>query len=173
LFFPEVNEVKNQVRGYFEALASTTGKLGIEMHDRLSDAEIAGKYKVTKDGVMVFVRGTGDKEKSQTLDIEIDTAKLRSPASKLRNLDREVNSVLLKLMRDKRKAYVTTGHGEINDPESIPADIKGRLGERQTTQLKKKLSDLNYEVKNLGLMDLAKDVPDDATLVIVFAPSVP
>src|SRR5262249_18106531 len=67
LFFPEVNEVKNQVRGYFEALATATKKLGIEMHDRLTDAEIAGKYKVTKDGVMVFVRGTGDKEKSQTL----------------------------------------------------------------------------------------------------------
>src|SRR5262249_36508544 len=113
------------------------------------------------------------KEKSQTLDIEIDTAKLRSPASKLRNLDREVNSVLLKLMRDKRKAYVTVGHGEVNDPESIPAESKGRIGERQTTQFKKRLSDLNYEVKNLGLMDLAKDVPDDATLVIVFAPTAP
>jgi gliding motility-associatede transport system auxiliary component len=173
LFFPEVNEVKNQVRGYFEALAAATGKLGIEFHDRLTDADIAGKYKVTKDGVMVFVRGTGDKEKSQTLDVEIDTAKLRSPASKLRNLDREVNSVLLKLMRDKRKAYITVGHGEVNDPESIPAEFKGRIGERQTTQFKKRLGDLNYEIKNLGVMDLAKEVPDDATLVIVFAPTVP
>jgi hypothetical protein len=121
----------------------------------------------------VFVRGTGDKEKSQTLDLDIDTAKLRSPASKLRNLDREVNSLLLKLMRDKRKAYVLTGHGELNDPESIPAELKNRMTEHSTNLFKKRLSDLNYEVKNLGLMDLIKDVPDDATIVIAFAPSVP
>jgi hypothetical protein len=173
LFFPETNEVKNQVKGYFDALASATGKLGVEVHDRLADAELAGKYKVTKDGTMVFVRGAGDKEKSQILDIDIDTAKMRSPTSKLRNLDREVNSVLLKLMRDKRKAYLLTGHGEINDPESIPAELKGRIPERQTSLFKRRLSDLNFEIKNLGLMDLAKDVPDDATIVIAFAPSVP
>ena len=47
-------------------------------------------------------------------------------------------------MRDKRKAYITVGHGEVNDPESIPAEFKGRIGERQTTQFKKRLSDLNY-----------------------------
>jgi len=173
LFFPEVNEVKNQVRGYFEALASATGKLGIEFHDRLTDAEIASKYKVTKDGVMVFVRGAGDKEKSQTIDLDIDTAKLRSPASKLRNLDREVNTVLLKLMRDKRKAYLTVGHGELNDPESVPVEVKARTLERPTTVLKRQLADLNYEVKNLSLLDLAKDVPEEATLVIVLGPTLP
>jgi hypothetical protein len=173
LFFPDVNEVKNQVKGYFDALALASGKLAVEVRDRLTDAELAGKYKVTKDGTIVFVRGTGDKEKSQTLDMDIDTAKMRSPASKLRNLDREVNSLLLKLMRDKRKAYVLTGHGELNDPDSIPAELKGRTTGHSTNLFKKRLGDLNYEVKNLGLMDLAKEVPEDATMVISFAPSVP
>lgn len=173
LFFPEANEVKNQVKSYFEALASATpGKLGVEQRDRLADAELAAKYKVTKDGTIVFVRGAGDKEKFQVLDIDTDFTKARVSSSKLRNLDREVNSVLLKLMRDKRKAYLLTGHGEINDPDSIPAEVKGRIPERQTSLFKRRLSDLNYEVKNLGLMDLAKDVPDDATMVIAFAPTV-
>jgi ABC-type uncharacterized transport system len=173
LFFPDVNAVKDQVRGYFEALASATGKLTVETRDRLADAELAGKYKVTKDGTVVFVRGAGDKEKSQNLDLDTDLAKSRTSSGKLRNLDREVNSLLLRLLRDKRKAYVLTGHGEITDPESIPAELKGRVFERRTTVFKKRLADLNYEVKNLTLLDLSKEVPEDATLVIMLGPSVP
>jgi hypothetical protein len=172
LFFPDINEVKNQVKSYFDALASSTSRLTVELHDRLVDAELAGKYKVTKDGTIVFVRGAGDKEKSQTLDVDPDFAKARSSSSKLRNFDREVNSVLLKLMRDKRKAYLLTGHGELNDRDSLPAELKSIVTDRQVTIFKRRLSDLNYEVKNLGLIDLTKEVPDDATVVIVFAPSV-
>jgi hypothetical protein len=172
LFFPDANEVKDQVRGYFQAVAAT-GRLAVEVHDRLADAEIAGKYKVVKDGTVVLLRGTGDKEKSQTIDIDPDISKARTSTSKLRNLDREVNSTLLKVLRDKRRAYLLVGHGEFNDPESVPAELKGRIGQHGTTQFKKRLADLNYEVKNLGLFDLAKDVPDDATIVIALAPTVP
>src|SRR6185369_1522455 len=42
-----------------------------------------------------------------------------------------------------------------------------------TSVFKKRLGDLNYEVKDLGLIDLAKDVPEDATIVIMLAPSIP
>ena len=173
LFFPDPNEVKDQVRGYFESLASSAGHMTIEEHDRFRDAELAGKYKVTKDGVIVLVRGTGDKEKSQTIDVDTDIKKARTGASKLRNFDREVNTVLMKLVREKRKAYVMTGHGEITDPESVPPELKGKVPERRTSVFKRRLSELNYEVKELGLIDLAKDVPDDATIVIMLAPSVP
>jgi hypothetical protein len=172
LFFPETNEVKEQVKDYFESLASFSGgKMSIETHDRFVDAELAGKYKVTKDGVIVLVKGTGDKEKSQTLDVDIEIEKARKGSGKLRNFDKEVNSILMKVARDKRKAYVMTGHGEINDQESVPVDLKGRVPERRTTVFKKRLGELNYEVKDLGLIDLAKDVPDDATLVILLAPT--
>lgn len=173
LFFPEHNEVKDQVKGYFQALKSATGRLGVEEHDRLTDAELAGKYKVIKDGTVVLVRGTGDKEKSQTIDFDIDINRQRSNNGKLRSLDHEVNSTLLKVLRDKRKAYLLVGHGEINDPDSIPAEYKTRVPQRQTTVFKRRLTELNYEVKNLGLLDLAKDVPEDATVVIALAPSVP
>jgi hypothetical protein len=173
LFFPDANEVKDQVRTYFQALASASGRLTVEVHDRMSDAEVAGKYKVVKDGTVLMLRGAGDKEKTQTIDIDPDITKARTSTSKLRNLDREVNSTLLKVLRDKRKAYLLVGHGEFNDPESVPAELKGRIGQHATTQFKKRLADLNYEVKNLGLFDLAKDVPDDATIVIALAPTVP
>ena len=159
----------DQVRDYFEQLGHVT----IEEHDRFRDAELAGKYKVTKDGVIVLVKGTGDKEKSQNIDVDTDIDKARKGSSKLRNFDREVNSVLMKLVRERRKAYVMTGHGEITDPESVPPELKGRVPERRTSVFKKRLADLNYEVKDLGLIDLAKDVPDDATIVIMLAPTVP
>lgn len=175
LFFPDVNEVKNQVKSYFDALAekAPTGKVSVELHDRLVDADLAGRYKVTKDGTIILVRGTGDKEKSQTLEVDPDFAKARTSTSKLRNFDREVNSALLKLMRDKRKAYLLVGHGEMNDRETMPAEIKGRIADRPVTIFRRRLADLNYEIKNLGLMDLANNVPEDATIVIAFAPSTP
>src|SRR5262249_37449692 len=62
---------------------------------------------------------------------------------------------------------------EMNDPESVPSDIKARIPTRTITTLKKRLADLNFEVKNLGLLDLSKDVPDDATVVLALAPTVP
>ena len=129
LFFPDANAVKDQVKQYFDVLAGATKKLTVEVRDRLSSAELANKYRVTKDGTIVFVRGTGDKEKSQTMEVDTDLAKARTSVGKLRNLDREVNSLLLKLMRDKRKAYILVGHGEINDPDSMPAELEGRVPE--------------------------------------------
>src|SRR5262249_14604475 len=117
--------------------------------------------------------GTGDKEKTQTIDIDPDISKARSSTSKLRNLDREVNSALTKLMRDKRKAYVTVGHGEMNDPEPMPAELKGKGPERSTTSFQKATAHRNYEIKNLGLMEVAKDVPDDATVLFILSPTVP
>ena len=173
LFFPDANAVKDQVKQYFDVLARATKKLTVEVRDRLSSAELANKYRVTKDGTIVFVRGTGDKEKSQTMEVDTDLAKARTSVGKLRNLDREVNSLLLKLMRDKRKAYILVGHGEINDPDSMPAELKGRVPERRTTVVKKRLADLNFEVKNLSVLDLAKEIPEDATLVVALAPTVP
>ncbi|MFN0246722.1 MAG: Gldg family protein [Kofleriaceae bacterium] len=173
LFFPEVNEVKEQVQSYFEALSvAAGGKIIVEEHDRFLDADLASKYKVTKDGTIVLVRGKDDKEKSQSMDLDTDIDKARKGAGKLRNLDREVNTLLLKLVREKRKAYVMTGHGEMNDPDSVPPDLKGRIPERRTTVFKKRLGELNYEVKDLGLIELASDVPDDATVVIMLAPTV-
>lgn len=179
LFFPQVNEVKEQVRDYFESLAAT-GKLVIEEHDRFFDAELAAKYKVTKDGTIVLSRGKEDEatpekeEKFFTIEVDTDLEKARKGQSKLRNLDREVNSQLMKIIREKRKAYLVVGHGELNDPDSVPPDMKGTFGQEwQTTAFKRRLGELNYEVKDIGLADLAKDVPEDATIVILMSPKIP
>lgn len=173
LFFPEANEAKEYVTSYFQTLADATGNVTITSHDRLADADLAAKYNVTKDGMVVLVRGA---RKPVTLEIPAeelkDVEKLRKSKT-LRTFDAKVNKELMKLARDKRKAYVMTGHGEMNDPESMPAELKGKVPERRVTKFKEKLGALNYEIKDLGLIDLAKDVPDDATIVIMLAPTIP
>jgi len=175
MFFPPSNEVAAQVRDYFSALSAASGHLTIEEHDRLGDAEIAGKYKISKDGVVVFVKGTGDKEKSQTIELDTDIEKARKSAqgNKLRNFDREVNSSLLKLVREKRKAYLVAGHGEITSWDTVPPQFKnGDIQERHVSVFKSRMAQLNYEVKDLGPIDLQRGVPDDATIVMLLAPTI-
>ncbi len=171
LFFPEGNEVNDQVRAYFDALGSSTSKLAVVEHDRMTDGDLAQRYKVAKDGVVVLSRGEGEAEKFYSFEIDTDIDKARRASGKLRNLDREVNALMMKLARDKRKAYMTSGHGELNHPESVPTGTLVPI--RRTTVLRKELADLNYEIKDLALMDLAKGVPDDASVVIMIRPTVP
>ncbi|MGE3455201.1 MAG: Gldg family protein [Kofleriaceae bacterium] len=176
LFFPAVNEVKDQVKDYFDALGARAGrgKITLELADQEKDKTDASKYKVIKEGTVVLVRGTGDKEKFEKIELDTDLEKMRKSAkSKLRTLDREVNAALMKVARDKRKAYVIAGHGEMTDPDSIPPNLKDTNPPLPTQVLKKALPLMNYELKDLGSMDLAKDVPDDATMIILLAPMVP
>jgi hypothetical protein len=168
LFFPEVNEVKEEVRAYFDALNASTKKIQVEMHDRLVAASLAEKYRVTKDGVIVLVRG----DKNENIEVDTDMEKARRGKSKLRNLDREVNTKLLKIVREKRKVYLTVGHGELNDPDSVAPDLKGKLPERRVSVFRRRFTDLQYEIKELGAIDLAQGgVPTDASIVVVLAPT--
>lgn len=172
LFFPSVNEVKDEVRTYFSTLAGATNKVQLEEHDRLVSADLATKYRVNKDGVVVLTRG----DKSETLELDVDFKRARAAFrtnTTLRNLDREVNTRLLKLVRERRKAYLTVGHGEINDPSSIDRAVPFEVPPRQVQVFRRRLADLGYEVKNLGLIDLARDVPEDATVVIMLGPVQP
>jgi hypothetical protein len=173
LWFPATNEVKEQVKGYFETLGAETGKIQLEEHDRLSEEPLAQKYKVTKDGVVVLLRGTGDKEKTASIEVETDLEKARRATStnKLRNFDREVNKELRTLITDKRKAYLTAGHGELTDPESLPPELKGRIPDQRTTVFKKRLAELGYDTKDLPPIDLIKDVPADAAVVVCIGPT--
>jgi hypothetical protein len=183
LFYPEVNEVKDEIRGYFDSLADAApGKIVVEDHNFRRDRNLAEKYGVSKDGVIMIAKGdlalddADPKAKAQVekidIDPNIDQAR-RGKSNKLRTLDREVNAALMKLVREKRKAYVTVGHGEINDYDSVSAPNRDRVFERKMTVFKKRLGELNYEFKELGLIDLATDVPADATIVIMLAPTQP
>jgi hypothetical protein len=183
LFFPEVNEVKDEVKGYFQNLADAApGKIEIEEQNYMKAFKLAEKYGVSKQGVVMIAKGDlkvddpDPKAKAQVEKIELDTdldKARRGKTNKLRTLDREVNTALLKLVRAKRTAYLTVGHGELNDYDSVAPDNRNRVHERRTSALKKRLGELNYEVKELGLIDLVQDVPQDATVVLMIAPTTP
>jgi hypothetical protein len=183
LFFPEISPVRDEVRGYFDSLAAQTGKVEIEEHDFMASPRLAQRYGVSKHGVILITKGDlflddpdpKKKAPNERIDfVELDIEKVRrGKNNKLKNLDRDVNTALLKLAREKRKAYLTVGHGEINDYDSVPSELRSRVLERRTTFLKRRLGDLNYEVKELGLIDLVQGVPEDAAIVISLAPSLP
>lgn len=165
LFFPEVNPVKDEALRYFRALAEETGRVRIEAYDRLVSPQVAEEHRVTDDGTVLLQRG----DASERITLATD---LRNARTKLRTLDRDVQRALMTLLRERRVAYLTTGHGELNDPRSGGPGAGGSL--EGVNALRDLLSFLNYDVENLGLQTgLGREVPGDAALVIALGPKRP
>jgi hypothetical protein len=163
-FFPEVNPVRTEVKGYLEKLAAGSKNLKFEMADRYLQPQLAKDMKIIQDGVIVIQRG----EAKRTLNIGTD---MKEAEKSLKTLDRDFQERLYKLLRERRNLYVTVGHGEINDePEGTSDEQSGRSARILKTLLGKQ----NYTLKNLGLSQgLATDVPNDADIVMVLGPSEP
>jgi hypothetical protein len=163
-FFPQVNEVKSEVERYLNELRPRAPKLQIEIRDRLLATKLAKELRATQDGSIVLARGTS------TQNVIIGT-ELKSAQAKLKTLDRDFQEQLTKLARARRTAYLSVGHGELNDSPKSPS---GTFGARSATIARTLLQRLNYLVKDIGLAQgLSKDVPDDADLVLVLGPTEP
>ena len=162
-FFPQVNEVKTEVAGYLKALAAAAPKLKVQFHDRLLAPRLARSMRANRDGTVILSRG-GTTE-SMTLGTELDRVR-----PNLRKLDQTFQKHLLKVARKPRIAYLTVGHGELNDPE--PGQKQPPT--RSVVILRKLLDSQNYRVKDLGLAQgLGAEIPSDATLVMVLGPTRP
>lgn len=156
-YFPPSSEVRPKVARYFKDLIAKGGNLTFEVHDQLAVPALAKEDDVKKDGVVVLVN---DPNREQ-MDIGVtDKRALRT----LRKLDGEFQKALMKVMREKRTAYLTVGHGELNEETD-------RKTGRTVRILREALQSQNYGIKNLGLpQGLADQVPDDATMVLVLGP---
>jgi hypothetical protein len=167
LFFPPVNVVTNEVRGYLQALSAEGGRLVIEEHDTLVDKKLAQEYRVSKPGAIVITYN----DKFEIVQLTVDEKKVQKQArTELRELDGKINTALLQLVRARRKAYLIAGHGEINDQ----MNDWGKNPGSQASQIQNILRTLNYEAEALGVMNgLASQVPDDADLVLLLAPATP
>lgn len=164
-FLPEVNAVKDEVMGYFHALADATGNVVLEEHDRIVSPGLAAEYNVSTDGIVVLVRG----DRSERMEFPLRIAAARAG---LRTLDRDVQQRLWRLARPPRRAYLTIGHGEWNDPASTTAEATDPL--ESVALLKDGLEVFNYQVNDLGLpQGLGLAIPDDATMVLVLGPKTP
>ncbi|MDF3072001.1 MAG: transporter, partial [Polyangiaceae bacterium] len=160
-FFPEVNEVRNEVSGYLKELAAMSPKLKVEVRDRLLAPKLAKELRASQDGVVILSKGSA----TYTLNIgtELETAR-----PKLLTLDRDFQEQLLKAVRSHKTVYFTVGHGEINDAPKGSAEKDGRTASIAKLLLQKQ----NVTVKDLGLgQGLGSDVPGDADAVAVLGPS--
>lgn len=159
-FFPQLNDVGTEVEGYLRELAAGNPNLQVEVQDRLVVPALAKEAKVSQDGVIVLQRGPS--RESVTVGADMKTA-----ASKLKNLDADFQKALLKVMRSQRTAYLTVGHGEVNEATGDAAK-EGRSAKN----LRKLLESQNYLVKDLGLAQgLGSEIPKDAYLVLVLGPT--
>ncbi len=163
LFFPENNEVAPEIEEYLLALQGESENLEYELHDRLLDAKLAKEHRVAKDGMVVLIRD--DKSESFRINPDINAARKRE----LRELDSKFQKALMSVIRDTKTAYFMTGHGELNDPDSVGAlGMKSAL--KKSTLIKKALGQLNYKVKDYD--GFGKPVPDDCSILFILAPRI-
>ncbi len=162
LFYPAGNEVGQQIRPYFEGLSAASGGLfTYTVVDQAIDPVRAEEHKVRNNGQIVLVQG--ESRETFKLTPEIERAK-----RDLRKFDGTVQKHLIKLTRGQRVLYFLVGHGEANWRErDNPL--------RKINILKKDVFEgQNFKVKTLGVSDGSTDrVPDDATVVVVAAPTEP
>lgn len=159
-FFPQLNEVGAEIDGYLRDLTKASPNVQVETYDRLMSPGVAKDAKVNQDGVLVLSRG----ESRETLNIGTE---MKTALPKLKSLDGDFQKALLKVMRSARIAYITVGHGELNE-SGAPGAAEGRSAKN----LRKLLESQNYAVKELGLAQgLGTEIPADATFVAVIGPS--
>ena len=159
-FFPQLNDVGEEVQGYLSELSAASPQIQVKLQDRLLVPALAKELKVTQDGVLVLQRGTS--KETMTIGAEMKTAQ-----AKLKTLDADFQKTLLKVLRSQRVAYFTVGHGELNELTGDAAKDG-----RTSKSVKRLLESQNYLVKDLGLpQGLAADVPQDAHVVLVLGGS--
>lgn len=162
-FFPDVNEVRNEVSAYLRELSSGIPNVQVTVTDRLLAPKLSKELHATQDGVIILARG------SVTYTVSLGTD-LEQARPKLKTLDRDVKEQLLKLARAKLTAYLTVGHGELNDAPKGKAEESGHAATIARMLLQKQ----NFTLKDLGLAQgLASDVPDDADVVLILGPTDP
>jgi hypothetical protein len=160
IFFPRINDVGHEVASYLKELTRAGNKFTFEVHDRLLEPNLAKDWKVTQDGVLVVARGPTE----ETLNFGTD---MEGARSKLKSLDADFQKSLIKVSRETRTVYLTTGHGELNESTD---SSEGRTA----TGLKKLLESQNYTVKDLGMAQgLGIEIPKDANIVAVLGPARP
>ena len=162
IFFPPSNEVKEEVTSYFDDLKKESKLLEVQSYDRDVDPQKAKELGVTGNGIVVFARG-GHREQL-AVGLELEGAR-----AQLRNLDRDVQTRLLKVARPARNVYFVSGHGERTFDPLNETDKRATIRD-----LREVLQQQGYTVRQLGAAEgLASDVPADASLVMIVGPQKP
>jgi ABC-type uncharacterized transport system len=162
-FFPEGNEVREEVDNYLKDLAKESGQLTITHYDFDIDPIKAKEYGVSSNGTLVFVRG----KRHELLGLPVQFEAARNA---LRTLDKEVQQRFMLIVRQTKTAFFTTGHGERTwQPPANNTDKRAGL-----MKLRELMLDQSYDLREFGAADgLIQDVPQDATIVAIIGPQRP
>jgi hypothetical protein len=161
-FFPDVSDVRGEVTAYLTDLTQGVPNVELSVVDRYLEPKLAKDLKVFSDGTIVFAKG--DQQKTLTVGAEMQAAR-----PKLKKLDKDVQEQLYKLLRSRRVAYLTVGHGEMNG-----ATAEDKAKGRAADIFQEILRSQNYQIRSLGLgQGLGREVPDDAEVVIILGPTEP
>ena len=162
VFFPNGNEVREEVDSYFDDLAKESSQLKIEHYDFDIDPVKAKEYGVSANAIIVFMRGA--RKEQLGLQLQLENAR-----TALRTLDREVQQRILSISKPNRVTLFTQGHGERT--AAPVGDVDRRPGVKE---LREALVDQGHDVRDLGPAEgLDTDVPKDATLVMILGPTKP
>ena len=163
LFFRTSSDVTSEIRTYFDKLPPSEG-FSVEYVDHALEPELSQDLKIRDNGYIVLVRGEGDDRQVERIKIG---ATFDAARRNLKKLDAELYEGLLQIARGPRTAYLVVGHGEM-----YWGGDEGK--ERRIADLKKAFEGSNFDLKTLGLAEgLADEVPEDASLVLVLAPTEP
>ena len=159
MFFPETNEVGDEVAAYFSELdGKVDGRLDVQRVDRMVRAKLAKDLKVSNDGTIVLKLG----DKSENIRLTTDIKRARR--NELREFDGKVGK----------------GNAQTAPPQKdrLHLDRTWRVKRSRVERIdqrpqgggchKKTIGELNYQVKNFD--GLGKPVPDDADVLVVLAP---
>jgi hypothetical protein len=160
LFYPEANEVLEELSSYFEGLKGRSDLLRVRVHDHALEPKLAKELGVRGNGNVVY--RYGDSKEVVRIGTEMGEARGR-----IARVDDEFRSKFLKLVTQRRVAYLITGHGERAYDWQREEDPRPPV-----TALKKVLQGQNFEVKPLGLgQGLGSEVPEDAYLLAAIDPT--
>ena len=164
LFYAEGNEVAERVRPFFERLGQENPRFTVERRDHALAPAFVARHRIEGNGWVALVRGSGDEEQVEKLQIGNELASSRSA---LRNLDGRFQEALSRLVQPRRELYLTVGHDERKMSGEEPAPERLDFFVRQ-------LRRSNILPRELGVASgLAEVSPDRAPLVTLAGPRRP
>ncbi len=166
LFYPDVNEVLDALRPYFETLDEASDALTVVQHDHALAAELAREHRVRGNGFVLLTRGEGEGQQAESFEVglELDTARRR-----LRTLDGLFQQHFAQLTTRPRELYLTTGHRE-----RAATPLEGDPSDQRLGELIDALSRANIQHRDLGpAQGLGNRVPEGAPAVAVIGPREP
>jgi hypothetical protein len=162
LFWRPNDDVLQQIRPYFAALAKQNSKFRYEVLDSAFAPELCRKHHVNGNGAVLLLQGEGDTQKGQSIPVGNELTEARA---NLRKFDGLFQQNFTKLARAERAVSLTVGHGERN---ATSDDTKPGEGTQVMDQVWKRL---NIKSSKLGMAQgLAAAVPDNAGAVVITGP---